>query len=277
MQEIISKIKTKQFKDIDDAVVKKELDLVLKKNQKLAKEIQGKVFNEKSAAVKQIIKLVKQSLHYSYTSFQKGTEKREKLLSELSKAKDKDELIELHTKLLETHASTKERIEIYETLYDDLFEITGKVTSILDLGCGLNPLSLPWMKLKNTTYIASEFNSADTKFIDQYFSLIKKNYSSCELKTVVIDLKTEVEKVKKIPVDVIFAWKVFDLLKTKEVEAVVKNCNSKYLIASFSTETLGKKKMNKPQRTWFEMMLKRLNHSYEIKEYENELFYIITL
>ncbi len=49
---------------------------------------------------------------------------------------------------MQFHASTRERLPVIETFYDQtLGELSG-IESLLDLACGLNPLALPWMPLK---------------------------------------------------------------------------------------------------------------------------------
>ena len=272
---LVEKIKTKHFKNLDEKVIKDKIQEIISKNKKLAKAI-SEGLNEKSAEFKLIVKTVKQEMHYSYGAFQKETSSRDKLLEELKNSKDKEDILEIHKKLLATHSSTKERLEIYNDIYGELFLTTGVPESILDLGCGLNPLSLPWMYLKKIKYIASEFNEDDTEFIKKYFAIIEKQNKGYDLEATTINLKKDIDRLKFIKVDVVFAWKLFDLLKTKEVEAVVNAISAKYLIASFSTKTLSRKDMGKPQRTWFEMMLNRLHLEFEIKEFENEIFYIIS-
>jgi hypothetical protein len=271
---IITKVRTKKYATVDEQVVREKINEFLKKEPKLAKKLSS--FAEKSSEVERIIKYVKQELHRSYGAFQKEHTKRAALLEKLRSVKTEKEFLDIHKQLLLTHSSTKERIALYDHLYDELFKKTGVRNIVLDLGCGLNPASLPWMNIQKR-YIASEFNRSDTEFIQHYFSLVKNKFPNVELQTEVIDLKRDLEKLKKIPADVVFAWKVFDILTTKEVEAVVKSCNATYLIASFSTKTLGEKRMTKPRRTWFEMMLNRIDVEWDTKEYDNEIFYIIRL
>ncbi len=50
--------------------------------------------------------------------------------------------------ILAAHASTRERLPHLREFYRTLFEKTGPVRRILDLACGLNPFSLPWMDLE---------------------------------------------------------------------------------------------------------------------------------
>src|SRR5258706_1059629 len=50
------------------------------------------------------------------------------------------------SQILTQHASTAERLNDLEAgFYQRIFKITGRPTKILDLACGFNPLTLPWM------------------------------------------------------------------------------------------------------------------------------------
>jgi 16S rRNA (guanine(1405)-N(7))-methyltransferase len=75
-------------------------------------------------------------------------------------------------KILASHASTKERIPILDTFYQQIFVITGKPDVILDLACGLNPFSFLWMGLPDRVkYYAYDLNRPRLNFIHRYFRL----------------------------------------------------------------------------------------------------------
>lgn len=62
-------------------------------------------------------------------------------------AGDADALRACCARLLACHASTRERLPFLESFYDAIFRRVGSVRRILDLGCGMNPLAIPWMAL----------------------------------------------------------------------------------------------------------------------------------
>lgn len=73
--------------------------------------------------------------------------------------------------LLAQHTSTRERLQLLETFYAHLFEITGKPSKILDLACGLNPFSLPWMPGAETIeYHAYDIIEPRLMQIDRFFT-----------------------------------------------------------------------------------------------------------
>lgn len=63
------------------------------------------------------------------------------------RAGDVDRLRTICLRLMQDHASTRERIPLLDTFYRDVFAITGPPRSILDVACGMHPLAIPWMDL----------------------------------------------------------------------------------------------------------------------------------
>ena len=76
----------------------------------------------------------------------------------------------MYDKVLKTNKSTNERS--YGLLYEEIFSITGKPKQILDLGCGINPISL-W-RYKNIDITALEINKDYVDFLNVYFGQIGK-------------------------------------------------------------------------------------------------------
>ncbi|NPV76417.1 MAG: 16S rRNA methyltransferase [Anaerolineae bacterium] len=61
---------------------------------------------------------------------------------------------------LEQHASTRERLPILTSFFETILRPLGPLHSILDLACGLTPLSQPWMPLASgATYHACDIYS----------------------------------------------------------------------------------------------------------------------
>ncbi len=78
-------------------------------------------------------------------------------------------------KMLNVHASTKERIPIMEQFYDRIFSETGLPESILDLACGLNPFALPWMGItEKTDYYAFDLNYPRVQLINRFFGYLNR-------------------------------------------------------------------------------------------------------
>lgn len=75
-------------------------------------------------------------------------------------------------RLLQAHASTRERLPFLDEFYPALFSVTGRPGSILDLACGLNPLAFPWMGLPlSIRYITCDIHQPRVDLLNRYFQL----------------------------------------------------------------------------------------------------------
>jgi 16S rRNA (guanine(1405)-N(7))-methyltransferase len=267
IKQLIQDVKKKpELASLDDNFVKDHLLKILNKETRTA-NLLFKNFTSKSRFYHKIIKLVRADLRRVYGLF------REKkidtyLFSELlKKPRDKN----LLNNILKTHSSTKERLPIYESLYKQIFAITGKPNTILDLGCGINPLTIPFMKLQNVKYYAYDVSQDEINQINNYLKVINNKG-----KATVMDI-TKLENLP--PADVAFLFKMTDMLDKnkghKGTEEVLKHIPAKFVIVSFATLTMSGKPMRAPRRRWMEWLCDRLHYNYQIIEFPNELFYVI--
>ena len=169
--------------------------------------------------------------------------------------------------LLKHHISTKERINDYEILKEIISRINPQ--SILDLGCGLNPLAIA---SKGVSYHAYDIKKEDLDIVSTFFSANDINGDTHNI---------DIRKIKNFPgVDLCLIMKVLDIIgqnKTELAHKFLTEIRTKYFIISFATKTISGKKMNRPYRRWFENLLKELNYQYKIIRTNQEIFYIISL
>jgi len=263
-QELLAEIKqSKKYKTLSEEVINEEIQKYLKRNP-----------HYERYKDKKILKDIKTELHKIYGSFQTSSKgKREKYFEEFKLNQDS---LELTKKILLTNSSTKERLEDYEEIYEKIFKITGKPSSILDLGCGLNPISFPFMNLEKVNYYAYDIDNADISLLNEYFYTMKEKICG---KAETINLSTiEENEIKKLPkADICFMFKLVDVLDRrdhKQSEKIISNLNSKWIVVSFSKRTLAGKMMNFPYRGWIERMLERVGFEFKILDFENEVFYV---
>jgi len=227
----------------------------------------------KSKDFKFMLKEIRKILHDIYGVFSLRKKDLKSLKTHLKKIQKLDETaLQLHIELLESHKSSAERLDFYTEIYENIFPYTGKPKSILDLACGLNPLSFPWMNLKKVEYFACELTEDDSKFIKEYLNIMKpfglngKAFSS------------NLMRFKKLPkVDICFLFKTLDSLEDLEKnysKKLLKKIPAKFVIVSFPTISIGGRNPIR-QRGWFFRMLRELDYSAETFEIENEIFYIV--
>ncbi len=288
LDNIVELIKRKkELMYLEKDYINKNIKKYIEQNTKLIPIINNVTNLEKNYEIKKLVKYVREKAHDVYGMFQAKTiNKRHNLLEELRKAiKEnsgkktiikKEKILEKHAALLKTHISTCERIKNNKELYQTIFSITGKPESILDLGCGLNPLTIPFMELDNIDYIASEFNQPDVDFLNEYFTIMPGEIKGIAVK---INLLEDYERLKEYNVDVCFLFKVLDSLENirKNISYdIIKNIDANFIVVSFPLKTLsGKKEMNLKKRNWFEKICNRYNHNFESFELGDELYYVV--
>lgn len=201
--------------------------------------------------------------------FVKKLLKEEKII-DLNKKEEKELVKKIRKKLRIVYGMFRNNKEKRDSnVYDKIFSVIGKCKSILDLGCGLDPLSL-----KNYEYYAFDISKNEIDKINKYF---KEN--KIKGKAEVLDL-TNRNNFKKLPkTDVCFMFRLLESLESIErgiSKDLLKAVRCKYIVVSFSKIALGQRKMiKKSGRLWFRRYLGELKYEWEDFDYGNEIFFVI--
>ncbi len=237
-------------------------------------------FNPRSALYRQTVKDVRAKLRRTYGLFReaKDLQRRRSLLQQLkaSSLKDRKEVIE---QILDTSAATEERKRYYPEFWKKIFSAAANPQTILDLGAGMHPFSLIFLKFKKLTYFAYDLSAEETLLLQDFFTFLSQHNPKFKGKAEVLDL-LQFEKLKSLPkADLALLLKMTDVLDRgkghKASEYVISNIPAKFVIVSFPTLTLSGKKMNNPERKWIELMSQRLNYHFEKFTLGPEIFYVL--
>ncbi len=122
---------------------------------------------------KAIFKTVRRKLHNIVAPYL-GEPNYASLLERLSEIPEtspqSEQILSFCLDVLSEHASTAERIPHMSAFYEQLFQRTGKPERLMDLACGLHPLSFPWMGLPITVkYHAYDIIQVRIDFINHFF------------------------------------------------------------------------------------------------------------
>ncbi len=122
-------------------------------------------------AFKAALQATQAQLHQVYGAYEQPMDYA-RAWAELEAAQhDQERLHRVYLELLARHASTRERLNILEHFYAGIFSRTGIPRSVLDLACGLGPLSLPWMGLPaGAVYHAYDIDAARVEFLGRYLA-----------------------------------------------------------------------------------------------------------
>ncbi len=263
----------KELSNLNKEFVNEKVGFFLDKHKKIKEKLEQSKYSEfrRSKEYKEIIKGVRAELREVYGVFiMKDYKKRDTLLEDLKK----DSSIENHNMILALHKSSKERLPYYSLVYKKIFEITGIPERIVDFACGLNPFSYPYLGCK-PAYLACDLAEKDLEFINAYFRAMKIKGNSKRVDLIKDDLNDIVKKE-----DLVLLLKTLDSLEAVKRDIsgqILRALKAKFIVVSFSTKSLGGKKIiRKERRTWFEKLIKKLNYRFEAFEIPDETFYVIT-
>ena len=185
---------------------------------------------------------------------------------------DTDDIKQTCTRILKQHASTRERVPYLMNFYKQLFSVCGKPNTIIDLACGLNPISLPWMDLSaQTKYYAYDIHAPRVKFINQFLILAGKQ-PLAEVRDILVNPPD-------IKADVAFFFKEAHRLEQRRKGA---NCELwqtlkvETLLVSLPISSLsGQHDLSKQMRRLVENAIQGLSWSIQEIKIGNELVFCI--
>ena len=131
--------------------------------------------------------------------------------------------------LLNAHKSTSERLTFANELFADVFNVCKNASSVIDLGCGLNPLFVSQVDvLQNKNYLAIDVNTLTTTLLNKFFVA-----NGINGKAEALDILTDIPNTK---FDVALMFKLAPLLERQKkgsVADILKKLIAKYVVVSF--------------------------------------------
>ncbi len=194
-------------------------------------------------------------------------------LHQISNTSDPAALKEFCLRMMAVHISTHERMPFLEAFYGEVFKGIGIIHSVLDLGCGLNPLSIPWMPLAPESIYHGYDIFLDLVAFNQHFlNQIKVNGNSfaCDVS----------QEENFPPVDLALLLKTLPLIEQidkKSVLPLLERIPADILIVSFPTRSIGGKSkgMSSYYRDHFEKLISKKNWQVIEYQFPNELVFRI--
>ncbi len=201
-----------------------------------------------------IVKEVRRRLRTYTARFQRNAEDRASLIA-----------ARRYKEVLATHASTADRMTDYVLLKNELKK--RNVKSILDIGCGLNPIALAESGMD---YYAVDIREDEQALLTTFFY-----QEGIAGKGIICDIRKNLPSVP--PVDACLLMNILDVLEKnghKRAEEIITEIKAKYFFITFFTKTLSKKPMRHPQRGWIERLLTRRGYQWERFSLSAEILYV---
>lgn len=265
--------KKKELSCLDDSFVQEKIRAYLKGNPTVQKKILAKGANEKSREYQETVKAVRKHLREIYGMF---------ILAGYQKKNEQTGFQDI----LKTHQSTRERVQNYPEIYIKLWNIIEplldgrKAINVLDLGCGMNPVSAPLLMnifRCEVHYYAYDISSQDMDFIRRFFK-----HNNIQGSAVQADLTKDYERIISDNKPALcLMLKLLDTLETQQRHSSKKLLDHVFKITdvvavSFpKTGISGRKTISQNRRAWLENFLKKQGKEWESFCAGNEMFYII--
>ena len=139
------------------------------------------------------------------------------------------------TQLLRLHTSTAERLPILDDFYRTSLADLPPIHKVLDLACGLNPLTIPWMPFgPDTEYVAYDVYTDMMTFLAEFMALAGVR-GRAEPRDLLAHPPTE-------PADLVLLLKTLPCLEQTDKHAaatILDAIQAPYILVSFPAQSLG--------------------------------------
>ena len=232
---------------------------------------------EPRAGVKALVKATKRGLHQICGAFEQAPdyEAAYQQIEGAYRAGSRAEIQSACRRALALHSSTRERLPILDQFYARIWQATGRPGSVLDLGCGLNPVALPWMELASgSRYTALDIDAAGIHFVNRYLQLAGLE-PLARWQDILADPPGREEQA-----DVALLLKTSSTLERQEkgtTARVVEALRAPFVVVSFAVKSLGGRDKGMPAhyRRQFQAMAQGRPWRVEELAFETELAFVV--
>ena len=191
----------------------------------------------KRTSLKDVVKAVKNKLHQVGGAYQEGKMDYDSWLADLIAARclNPEKFRISLSRVMEHHASTRERLPHLSGFYSTCLAGLPPIHSVLDVACGLNPLSIPWMGLADgVQYMAVDIYQDMVSFLNSVLALLP-----VEGRAVACDINSACPA---LPVDLALGLKTIPCLEQIDKTAgehLLSSLQAQVMLISFPLRSLG--------------------------------------
>jgi 16S rRNA (guanine(1405)-N(7))-methyltransferase len=172
------------------------------------------------------------------------------------------------------HASTRERLGILGPFYAQVLSELPRIGSVLDIACGLNPLTIPWMPLsEGVQYWAYDIFTDMVAFLNGFFAVagVRGKAEACDVTHSAPQQRADLALIlKSLP--------CIEQLDSSASERLLETLNVNHLVISFPIYSLsgrGKGMLRTYERRLWELVGGK---SWGVRrfEFETELAFVVS-
>jgi 16S rRNA (guanine(1405)-N(7))-methyltransferase len=176
VEKIVCEI-SRRYRIVPDAA-KRVLARHMSENKKLSVRLQTAARPEDIERLhefREAVKNAKKEIYYNLRRYHHDKQAEKDLIDELERRiklhRRIEEIEHVRDELLVMHSSTAERFEHYAAFYEELFRITLIPGTILDVACGIHPLSYPFKKRDPSEYVAIDKDELCIRAVNAFAQL----------------------------------------------------------------------------------------------------------
>ncbi|MDA0712110.1 MAG: hypothetical protein O3B73_18075 [bacterium] len=221
-------------------------------------------------SIKEATKAAKRKLHQVYGAYagQVDVDQIEALLASL----DPSDPRPVCEQILRTHVSTSERVADLAEIYPAIWAETGLPGRVMDLACGLNPFTVPWMGPIGE-YTACDIDIRLAGCTHHFLEMMPvKGRSTCNDLLVTVPI---------CQADVVLMFKVLPCLEQQEkgaARAVLGQLTAPHVVVSFPARSLGghERGMEVHYEGFLTDLIRGLRRVLRRLPFERETYYVLS-
>lgn len=221
------------------------------------------------------VKATKRRLHQAYGAFEQDIdyEAASRRLEVAYQSGVRAEVEAACRDVLRLHTSTRERLPIVERFFSGVWALSGTPRSVLDLGCGLNPVALPWMGLgPGCRYVALDVDRQRVAFLNRMLILAGlEPLARCQ------DILV---RPPDDPADVAMLLKMSPTLERQEpgsTERLIEALRARFVVISFAVRSLGGREKGMAEHYQRQLLNLAARRGWAVSKlaFESELVFVV--
>ena len=228
----------------------------------------------KRRSLKEAVKETKNTLHQVAGAYLDRTPRYAHGIALLEEASDASARKEVVRAILAEHASTCERLPYLETIYQTTLAEIGPVHSVLDIACGLNPLTALWLPQTDDglRYRAHDIYADMMAFLEAFFGVC-----GIEGQATVTDVAVTAPQDEAQIALILKFLPVLEQTERGTAQRWLRSLRTRYMLISFPTRSLGGHGRGRAEHYegWFRELLQAENWNARQFTLPNELCFLI--
>lgn len=230
--------------------------------------------------LKDAVKATRSRLHQTAGAYQDARMDYDRWLDELAalpRDRRDPRLLDFCRRVMERHASTRERLPILDQFFAVTLAGAAPLSSMLDIGCGMNPLAIPWMPVAGDfTYTGLDVYTDQAHFLNAFLAHVGVT-GEVRVHNILTGLPGDMARPQAVLL--LKTLSCLEQLDKSISERLLPQIQADTVLVSYPLHSLGgrSKGMRENYQAHFERLAGRLGWTPELHEFQTEMAFIVKL